>query len=191
MSKEISKYDDVIDSRDIIARIEELQEELEPLEDTRVAATEHVNFAAFDVGYWSGKDCGDFGGFDGLIEWAFKEADGKEQMDTVFALETAVAEERDAIKALEVWEEENRAELNALIWLQAEAEASPDWNYGEGLIRDSYFKDYAQQLAEDCGLLENTNTWPGRCIDWEQAAEELKMDYFSVDFDGETYWIRS
>ena len=29
------------------------------------------------------------------------------------------------------------------------------------------------------------------CIDWAQAARELRMDYTSVDFDGVTYWIRS
>ena len=47
------------------------------------------------------------------------------------------------------------------------------------------------ELAEDCGMLTNTDSWPNRCIDWEQAARELRMDYTSVDFDGVTYWIRS
>jgi hypothetical protein len=28
------------------------------------------------------------------------------------------------------------------------------------------------------------------CIDWDQAARELQVDYFDVDFDGVTYWIR-
>ena len=32
--------------------------------------------------------------------------------------------------------------------------------------------------------------WPNTCIDWDQAAGELKMDYSAVDFDGVTYWIR-
>lgn len=27
-------------------------------------------------------------------------------------------------------------------------------------------------------------------IDWERAAEELRMDYTAVDFDGVTYWVR-
>jgi hypothetical protein len=33
--------------------------------------------------------------------------------------------------------------------------------------------------------------WPFTCIDWEQAASELQMDYSAVDFDGVIYWIRS
>lgn len=68
---------------------------------------------------------------------------------------------------------------------------APDWQYGETLIRDSYFKEYAQQLAEDIGAIGSNVTWPLCCIDWDQAAEELKLDYTAVDYGGVTYWIRS
>lgn len=30
--------------------------------------------------------------------------------------------------------------------------------------------------------------WPYNCIDWEKAANELKQDYSTVDFEGETYY---
>jgi antirestriction protein len=59
------------------------------------------------------------------------------------------------------------------------------------LIRDSYFEDYAQELADDLGLLQKGSTWPYTCIDWEQAARELQMDYSMVTFDGVDYWVRS
>jgi len=78
-----------------------------------------------------------------------------------------------------------------------------DWEYGETLIRDSYFKDYVMELADEIGVFQRqpdrystgkgedlTNVWPFSCIDWEQAARELQMDYTSVDFDGITYWVR-
>ncbi len=65
-----------------------------------------------------------------------------------------------------------------------------DWEYGETLIRDSYFQEYAQDLAEDIGAVNSDATWPNNCIDWKQAARELQMDYTAVDFDGVTYWIR-
>jgi hypothetical protein len=29
-----------------------------------------------------------------------------------------------------------------------------------------------------------------RCIDWNEAASELQMDYTAVEFDGVTYWVR-
>lgn len=82
-------------------------------------------------------------------------------------------------------------ELKALKALAEEAkDYAPDWEHGETLIRDTYFQEYAQELAEDCGLLENCNKWPATCIDWKQAAEELQQDYTEVDFDGRAYWIR-
>lgn len=64
-----------------------------------------------------------------------------------------------------------------------------DW-YPITLIRDSYFKEYAQEIAEDCDMINSSLAWPYTCIDWEQAAKELQGDYTSIDFDGVTYWVR-
>ena len=64
-----------------------------------------------------------------------------------------------------------------------------DW-YPVTLIRDSYFEDYAQELAEDIGAINSDASWPNNCIDWERAARELRMDYTSGEFDGVTYWAR-
>ena len=64
-----------------------------------------------------------------------------------------------------------------------------DW-YPLTLIRDSYFKDYAQELADDIGAIDANAKWPLSCIDWDQAVLELQMDYFSVEFDGVTFWSR-
>jgi hypothetical protein len=95
------------------------------------------------------------------------------------------------IHACELWEDHD--ELAALKALAEEAsEYAADWQYGEALIRDSYFQEYAEELAEDCGMIQSdlAGRWPYTCIDWEQAARELQRDYTSVDFDGVTYWIR-
>lgn len=64
-----------------------------------------------------------------------------------------------------------------------------DW-YPVTLIRDSYFTDYARELAEDCGMIQDNASWPNNCIDWDMAASELQWDYSSMDFDGVTYWYR-
>ena len=87
--------------------------------------------------------------------------------------------------------QEIRDELAILKALAEECEGyAPVWAYGEALIRDSYFQDYAQELAEECCEMSNADQWPYTCIDWEQVAEELQMDYACVDFDGVDYWIR-
>ncbi len=64
-----------------------------------------------------------------------------------------------------------------------------DW-YPVTAIRESYFKTYAQELAEDIGAIPENAAWPARCIDWDQAARELKMDYTGVEFAGVTYYVR-
>lgn len=58
------------------------------------------------------------------------------------------------------------------------------------LIPESEFEDYAQQLAEDIGAVEDFSRWPVSCIDWQQAADELRMDYTSVDYEGTTYFYQ-
>lgn len=104
-------------------------------------------------------------------------------------LHDAVIEAREA---LELWDASDAAaELGALKALAEQAEGyAPDWKHGETLIRDSYFKDYAQELADDIGAINSAATWPNNCIDWDRAARELQSDYTSVKFDGVTYWVR-
>jgi hypothetical protein len=143
MANTISKNDDVIDSRDVIARIEELQSEHDDL-------TIGIESAANPIE--------EIGAREALAEWL----NGEEGQ-----------------------------ELAALEKLAEEAEGyAEDWQYGAQLIRDSYFQDYAQELAEDIGAIDKAANWPNTCIDWESAAQELQQDYTAVDFDGVTYWVR-
>lgn len=87
---------------------------------------------------------------------------------------------------------EEAEELRTLEALQEQAEGyARDWRYGVQLIRDSYFEDYARELAEDLhGDALRRTEWPFSCIDWEYAAAELRHDYVAVDFDGVDYWVR-
>lgn len=92
--------------------------------------------------------------------------------------------------------DEDKAELAALIHVWRECEDVSDWTYGETLIRDDYFVSYTEQLIDDCYELPKELTsgnWPYRhiTIDYEAAADELKDDYMSVDFNGVDYWIRN
>ncbi len=163
------KYTDVIDSRQVIERIEELRT------------------------YIQCANCGedvrqDDNGAGGLV-WVhlfgstvcYDDPPGSIQDGTTTTTAEALGLDADEL-----------AELSALESLAEDASGSPDWEYGETLVRDSYFKDYAQELAEDTSDIDFSKLqWPLTCIDWEQAARELKYDYFSVDFDGVEYWIRS
>jgi len=154
-----TRGDEVIDSRDIIKRFDDLSDDLYTLQEAIKEAQETLD------------------------ELDQNDADTREQWEAA----------RDAVKeaeaALDDWDD--RDEWQALKDLINEAEGYGDWAYGETLIADSYFSTYAQQLAEDIGAIDPNARWPMKCIDWEQAAEELKEDYTTVEFDRKTYWIRS
>jgi len=96
---------------------------------------------------------------------------------------------QEAMNRLEEWLGDNEDRLTELRNLRDEI---PEWQYGETLISDSHFEDYARDLASDLyGNEINDARWPFDCIDWKQAADELKQDYTSIDFDGDTWWYRA
>lgn len=159
----LDNYQDVIDSRDVIARIEELESLQSNLGDA---------VDAYRTAY---------------EKWLSSEEEYGPSADELLDAETLKSNAEDSFG------EDEEKELEDLQSLAEDASGSPDWVYGETLIRDSYSEEYAQQLAEDCGYLDQkgTNRWPFTCIDWEKAARELQYDYFSCEFSGITYWIRS
>ena len=155
MPRDISNNEDVLDSRDIIARIEELEAE----RDGFVMGCP----AYVDGTHGPGEECPTCNG------------------------------NGDRNATPEEWAQncpDDAAELAILSKLAEEAEGyADDWKYGETLIRDSYFRTYAEELAEDIGAINHEASWPNNCIDWDRACRELQMDYTSVDFDGVTYWV--
>ncbi len=162
MTRTISNSDDVIDSRDVIARIEELEGEWADLVDTFTEADE-----------------------------ARQEAVSAGNVELAADMTAKAGEAQDA---LDNWDGSDEAtELKALKSLAEQAEGyADDWRHGAALVRESYFKEYAQQFADDIGAVDRDRTmnWPYTCIDWDAAADELRMDYTSVEFDGVTYWVR-
>jgi hypothetical protein len=197
----ISNSDDVIDSRDIIARIEELQGQ----QTARFVAGWNM------PGYMPDSDPAQFESAEDArayiietIKRAEDEADTETLAEELCAFAEDINLESDEFSAtgpdgLVYWvtedgvmglDDEESEELRVLLALQEDAGSCDDWHYGATLIRDSYFETYAQELADDIGAVNADATWPNNCIDWERAARELQQDYISVEFDGVTYWVR-
>lgn len=116
----------------------------------------------------------------------------EEQVALVADAEEATAENapraEDARNALIEWREDNAEELAALEAFISEG--SDEWSHGVTLVRESYFEDYAQELAEDIGAIRSDAAWPLTCIDWKRAARELRYDYTGADFAGVTYYYQ-
>lgn len=158
-TKEITQYDDMFDSRDVIERLEFLEEEMEILK-------EECNGVSFDP-------TGDYQG-----------------SENVEALLKLTDEEKEKVTAkLDEWE--YAEEYKFLCFLRDEFDGyCDDWKYGVTIIRDTYFEEYAEELANDVCEMPKDLHWPFTCIDWEQAAKELQQDYTSADYEGVTWWAR-
>lgn len=152
--------DDRIDSRDVIERMEELESELRDAHDTE------------------------------FVEWVDSDRVPDDKSDEVPAgFEDWLKWVQDTGPGHLYWDEAD--EYLALRDLAEEAAPySADWRYGEQLIRADKFVEYAKELADDIGAIDREARWPLNHIDWDAAAEELKIDYTEVDFDGTTYLMR-
>lgn len=167
----IGDTDDIIDSRDIIEEHMRLSVERGLLVSNLDDAQEDLDAARRAV------------------------ADAETDSDRDLAREEVWHERkrRDvAANALAVWDANNGADLEELAEIVSEGESLfPDWTFGETLVRDDYFEVYAQELAEEIGAVDRDAPWPANCIDWSEAAEQLKMDYSELDIHGQTYWGRA
>ena len=83
-------------------------------------------------------------------------------------------------------------ELKALeAFAEGASEYAPNWYYGERIIHEDYFTQYAQELSDELSLGDGAMAqWPFTHVDWEAAAAALKQDYNEVEFEGEVYYIR-
>jgi uncharacterized protein (UPF0335 family) len=168
MSREYpTNSDEIIDSRYVIERIEELEDERDTLvEDIKESLDEFEEHAGE----------------------SYDEATVGRIVDDakLVVLEASILERR---ATLVEWDDDN-GELKELKELASGCSDYSDWKDGVMLIRDNYFETYAQQFAEDTGAIPKDLSWPACHIDWEAACESLQQDYTAVEWDGVTYWYR-
>lgn len=136
----------IIDSRDILERIEEIETEIEEIE---------------------------------------TEIEGAQSVSNVAYIDSFNKELEDDPTYLDLKEE-----------LKILQELIDDIGSGAGdgvtLINEDHFTEYAESYANDIGAIDSqTAVWPANYIDWEQAADELRIDFSDVDYDGETFYYRN
>lgn len=147
---------DIIDLRDYIERFEALREQLEEL---------------------TGKDAGDFGSFDGWLEYATEHQASFDLPSIEF---DELVEELQKLNEL----------LEELKGNGGDEQFEGEW-YPITLINEDYFTDYARELCADYGEIPSELPWYiERHIDWDGVASELKCDYSTVEIEGRTYYYR-
>src|SRR5437899_348398 len=77
-----------------------------------------------------------------------------------------IIDSRDLIEAVENIDPTDEQEVALAAEVAELADAGiEDWQYGAQMVRDSYFEEFAQQLAEDIGAIPDDASWPTYCID--------------------------
>lgn len=161
--RDINNNQDILDSRDVIARRDELAEERAALVETLA---------------------------DAKTAWEEPGRTAEEEsQDEQEAREGAIFSAlQSAEEGLRAWDADNAEELAALeAFIQ---DGSAEWDHGVTLVRETYFEDYAQEHAEELDLIPRYASWPASCIDWKQAARELRYDYTGADWSGVTYYYQ-
>lgn len=71
-----------------------------------------------------------------------------------------------------------------------ENEVGSEFSYGVALIREKDFEDYCEELVKDCGYIsDDFPSWIE--IDWTETADNMRVDYAEVEFQGDTYLYRA
>jgi hypothetical protein len=163
----------IIDTRDLYKRQQELQDlktALESREEELLQANDDL--AAHKTSFSGPSSEG-------------QEAHDEKTEELAEIVSDAEDARNDALADFAADEKEELDELDEL-----ESEIS-NWMHGESMIQESDFEDYARELADDIGAINRNAQWPLNCIDWEQAAKELAMDYSIVTYQGTDYYVRS
>jgi hypothetical protein len=165
--------DETIDSRDIIARHEELQDEYNSLVEAVEAAEEDLN---------------EFINSNGTDDYQEHEQAAFKNLQELYD---------DAQEDLNEFNSSfDKDELDTLTEVISQGEDSPDWQYGEVLIHEDYFTEYTEELVNDCYEMPKEFTdgkwpWNHMNMDWASAADEAKQDYYTIEVNGETYLLRA
>ena len=143
---------DIIDVRDIIGRVETLEDEL---------------LAAFNEQQ--------------VIEGDDTETD--DPLDSAFREWCKVTVHEDAAEYLALC-----AILDDLCGNGGDEQWRGEW-FPVTLISEDYFTEYAKELVQNIGDLPRDI--PSYLeIDWDATAENIKVDYSTVEIDGDTYYYR-
>lgn len=169
---EITFSEDVLDSRDIQERFDELESELEDLQ------------SELDVNKEAYEDKKDDLENDGLTEEDIEEIQ--------YELESLKEDLDGSQNNLDEWLAENEEEFELLKECIDKFGDYGEWKYGATLIHEDYWEEYVEELCKDIGDIPSDLPWYiANHIDWEGVSREIAMDYMTEEIKGNTYYMRN
>lgn len=93
---------------------------------------------------------------------------------------------------IQSWKEDWSNELEQIEEIDnVESEVGREFDYGCTLIDEDDFEEYCEDLVKDIGdLPKNLPSYIENNIDWSGVADDIRMDYSTVDYQGTTYLYR-
>lgn len=91
---------------------------------------------------------------------------------------------------IQSWKEDWEDELEQIEEInKIEDEIGGEFDYGCTLVSEDYWEEYVEDLLKDCGYIsKDLPSWIE--IDWEATANNVKVDYTEVEYQGQTYYGR-
>jgi len=178
---------DILDTRDLAERLDELEDLNSAEADAREMMEEskiQLEVKKLNLEFHE-KRLDDSRDTDSGVEIEGVEAD-TDAAEREF--DTAETEFDDCESDLQdaIMDDSDRSELNELLALKEEISG---WKDGVTLIPVDDFESYCQDLCEDIGDIPK-NLPDYIVIDWDATSNNLKADYSEIDYNGETYLYR-
>lgn len=123
---------------------------------------------------------------DSFLETFEHYADQVEEYDDILFDEEEVQEWKDN------WLDEI-AEINDIERLEDEVNdySGDDFEFGVTLIEEKDFEEYCEDFMYDCGYISrDLPAIIGNNIDWSGIADDMRIDYTEVEYEGTTYLFR-
>ena len=95
-------------------------------------------------------------------------------------------------EGIESWKSDWEDELKQIEEIDTIENECSEFSFGETLIDEDDFEDYCEELVSDIGYLpKELPSFISNNIDWSGIADDLKVDYSEVEYQGNTYLYRS
>jgi len=107
------------------------------------------------------------------------EDEEEEEEDAKIELESKIANAKDELLDIE-------NEASDILELHEDCD---NYARGSNLINESCFNEYCEEFAYECGEITRDSTM-SFYVDWEKYAEDCKIDYTTITFQGTDFYVQ-
>ena len=107
-----------------------------------------------------------------------------------YEIEDDVFESEEEKNSLQSYLNEITEEFDTLNSVKEEWGHDPSFEDGILFVREDCFSDYTETLVYDYVIYDELPCWISAHIDWQAVADEILVDYQSIELNGTTYYGR-